>query len=1062
MARLLVWVFLTCSTVFSQCLNFPPGVTPFSAISYVTAVNAAGDQLVVGTLAGGLNTLAALALPDATNEMYCDSAVQLAPGQYYSNVYVPSAAERSGNFSAFSGLLVNPANNQPFPGGVIPASQLTQVYAIRIGAAQVQLAAKGWSPTGSLPFQVTNSRAVRLPSGKVFVLSSFNAVAIYDPATGQFISTPTLLYSHGIQASVVLMADGRVLIVGGSSDLTDVEIYDPSTGASTAAGKTLLAHGAFNTATLLNDGRILLAGGYTALGLANASPPPIYSGAEIFDPKTGGFTLASAMSVNRYGHTAQLLQDGRVLITGGYASGSISNTTSAELFDPATNKFSPAGFMGTGRDRHFSVLLPNGTVLVGGGGSGSLELYDPVKNSFSYTGSLPFDSLQPRAVLLNNGQVLVFSGYENLTTLPATKSGYLYNPASGTVSPAASMSTPRVQPTATLLLDGRVLATGGTTGCTCIPSASYVTNSSAEIYTPTTQGLVTSQTGLIFRAAASASAVPSQTLAVLSPTDDIPWTASVKTYSGGNWLSATPAAARSTPGSQAITLTVTVDPAGLAAKDYYGAVTLTPTDQKHPPVTVAIVFSIVPAGAPAPLQVSPSGLVFLTQAGATPAPQTFRATTFTSRAVNFSATSTGTFFTFSPLGGTITAALSGAITVAPSTANLTAGVYRGLVRLSFNDGSAPQTVDVLMVVSSAPSGTSGPSVTVTREASTCTPTKLLPVLTTIAAGQTAAVAWPSHVEAQVVDDCQNTIDSGTVIASFTSGDAPIQLTNLGNGLWSGTWTPVHVSSNVLVRVDARIPQPPLSGTVQQPVQAAANPNVPLVAPGGVLSSGDYTSPPAAGLLVSIFGSALADGSAGFTKAPLPTQIGSTQVLLGGNPLPVVYVSDTQVNVLVPYETPLNTALSLIVTRANAISVPVKVAVFDAQPAILATAGNGLGQGHIYRATSSGGQVLADAKSPAGAGDVLVMYTVGMGAVTPAVKSGEASPSSTLARVSAPVTVTIGGQTATPQFAGLTPAFVGLYQVNVVMPSGVAAGGQTPVAVSVGAKSSPPGITMGTK
>ena len=63
------------------------------------------------------------------------------------------------------------------------------------------------------------------------------------------------------------------------------------------------------------------------------------------------------------------------------------------------------------------------------------------------------------------------------------------------------------------------------------------------------------------------------------------------------------------------------------------------------------------------------------------------------------------------------------------------------------------------------------------------------------------------------------------------------------------------------------------------------------------------------------------------------------LLLGGNPIPVVYVSDAQVNVLVPFETQLNKQLSLLVVRGSAISVPVQVAVFDAQPAILATAGN---------------------------------------------------------------------------------------------------------------------------
>ena len=136
--------------------------------------------------------------------------------------------------------------------------------------------------------------------------------------------------------------------------------------------------------------------------------------------------------------------------------------------------------------------------------------------------------------------------------------------------------------------------------------------------------------------------------------------------------------------------------------------------------------------------------------------------------------------------------------------------------------------------------------------------------------------------------------------------------------------------------------------------------------------------------------------------------------------------------------------------------------FDAQPAILATAGNGPGQGHIYKATAAGAQILADANAPATAGDTLVIYSVGLGAVTPPVTTGTASPSSPLASAAGTVTVTIGGQPVNPFFSGLTPGFVGLYQVNVVVPSGITPGAQVPVSLSVGAKSSPAGITMAMK
>jgi uncharacterized protein (TIGR03437 family) len=153
---------------------------------------------------------------------------------------------------------------------------------------------------------------------------------------------------------------------------------------------------------------------------------------------------------------------------------------------------------------------------------------------------------------------------------------------------------------------------------------------------------------------------------------------------------------------------------------------------------------------------------------------------------------------------------------------------------------------------------------------------------------------------------------------------------------------------------------------------------------------------------------------------------------------------------------------LIVQRGNAISVPVKIAIFNAQPAILATEGNGTGQGHIYKVDAQGNAVLAGANSPASAGDVLVMYAVGLGPVTPPVKGGDPAPVAPSSSTVAKVTVIIGGQPSEVQFAGLTPGFAGLYQVNAVTPGGVTPGSQVPVMVSVGGTSSSGGIYMAVK
>ena len=111
--RLALFFAVLISPVFGQststCVNFPSGFIPFSAISYVTAADSAGDHLVVGVPASGAlaSINANIPLPAATNQTFCGQ-VQLAPNQFYPSVYVPTAAELTGNFAAFSGLLTVP------------------------------------------------------------------------------------------------------------------------------------------------------------------------------------------------------------------------------------------------------------------------------------------------------------------------------------------------------------------------------------------------------------------------------------------------------------------------------------------------------------------------------------------------------------------------------------------------------------------------------------------------------------------------------------------------------------------------------------------------------------------------------------------------------------------------------------------------------------------------------------------------------------------------------------------------------------------------------------------
>ena len=178
-----------------------------------------------------------------------------------------------------------------------------------------------------------------------------------------------------------------------------------------------------------------------------------------------GFQATSSMGTVRVGATATLLNDGKVLVTGGEDAPQHPLAT-AELFDPTTGTFSPTGSMGTARVYHAAILLEDGKVLVIGGSdpSGSdlttAELFDPVSATFSPTGSM--HALHGAATLLNNGKVLVAGGLDDNGNALATAE--LFDPTSGTFVPTGTMVNVRDGGTATLLKNGKVLVTGGSNG----------------------------------------------------------------------------------------------------------------------------------------------------------------------------------------------------------------------------------------------------------------------------------------------------------------------------------------------------------------------------------------------------------------------------------------------------------------------------------------------------------------------------------------------------------------------------------------------------------------------
>lgn len=329
-----------------------------------------------------------------------------------------------------------------------------------------------WAFTSPVARAASNASSTLMQNGKVLVAGGniggigavFKWAQVYDPTTNTWTATPNMKAPRN-WPSGTLLPDGRVLIVGGSNGnlngnylgiLKTAEFYDPASGTFTLSAARMKVQRAAHTATLLPNGKVLVAGGM------NVYVPRIRWGsctdtAELYDPATDTFSSAGKMSTVRCGHTATLLQNGKVLVAGGIT---------AELYDPATNSWTATGSMNVARGGHSAVLLPNGTVLVTGP-TASAELYDPPSGTWALTGSPANAYLANSTALLTNGRVLAVGG-------PAGQCE-LYNSASGTWSPTGSLNSARFAFALSLLSDGRVLVTNGSFGYQVM---------SAEMYTP--------------------------------------------------------------------------------------------------------------------------------------------------------------------------------------------------------------------------------------------------------------------------------------------------------------------------------------------------------------------------------------------------------------------------------------------------------------------------------------------------------------------------------------------------------------------------------------------------
>ena len=245
--------------------------------------------------------------------------------------------------------------------------------------------------------------------------------------------------------------------------------------------------------------------------------------------------------------------------------------------------------------------------------------------------------------------------------------------------------------------------------------------------------------------------------------------------------------------------------------------------------------------------------------------------------------------------------------------------------------------------------------------------------------------------------------------------------------------------------DGRLASTSSAGVVEFPPSFDATLQIPRIA--GVTNAADFSVLLGAGGLISIFGENLSGQTASATDTPLPNNLTEVCVTSNGGNLPLLFVSPKQINAQLPF---FGGNAGIQVHTQGGVSDPFLTKVLTAAPAVFSVPGP---RGNIFAAVIREDNKLATLSSPLRPHEIAVIYTTGLGAVTPLAFPGFPASTEPLQVTAIEPAVRFGGVEGRILYSGLTPGFVGLYQINVEVPGGSPLGIQVPVEISSGGVSS---------
>lgn len=325
-------------------------------------------------------------------------------------------------------------------------------------------------------------------NGKILPVAKINTVSplfIDTPTTSMNGAKTVALEAEGGSLSVVL-SSGNILLAGGYGnsyqDPMKCDLFDPATNLITSTGGFQFCDcGSKNwhTATLLNNGMVLTVGGYGAGSYA-------VKDCELYNSLVGTWANTGKLNTARRSHRSEILPSGNVIAVGG---GDEGNWYNCEIYDYVQKTWSSGPALpGSGtwiwghtltKLNNGKILMVGGTVGPGGNATTNVNLYDESLNSWTAKNALPAIRSQHTATLLLSGKVLITGGTNDSDTIASC---VLYDPIANTWTSTGSLSYKRKFHTAVLLPDGRVLISGGTTNIG-FPTGNLLV--SQEVYDPT-------------------------------------------------------------------------------------------------------------------------------------------------------------------------------------------------------------------------------------------------------------------------------------------------------------------------------------------------------------------------------------------------------------------------------------------------------------------------------------------------------------------------------------------------------------------------------------------------